>query len=106
MKGNELERNQIHEELNPFKAKNQKSGSEEEKVQDNLYVGNNDIKNSGFEEGELRMNLDLNENKVLIDESIKYKTLNKLINNSTIKSKQSISPAKPKITNCEVYSKI
>jgi hypothetical protein len=69
MKGSELTRSQINRDLDPLKLINQNpepeelqdQGDNEELKEDFFNEGNDVIRNSGFAEGMLRMNLQLDE---------------------------------------------
>ena len=77
MKGSELTRSKIQDDLDPFKEINKPltidppmSKSESAKIDQHfLEEGNNIIRKSGFEEGMLRANLELQEDKLYIDQS-------------------------------------
>lgn len=72
MKGSELERNQVSQELDPFKMINQhppEDSKSEGRVEQYFEEENNVARMSGYDEAILRMNLQLNENKAFVDQS-------------------------------------
>ena len=73
MKGSELARNQVSGDFDPLKLINMHSQEEkksEKLAKQLLEEGDNVVRRSGFDEGMLRLNLQLNEHKVFIDQDM------------------------------------
>lgn len=90
MKGSELARNQVHEELDPFKMINKtpELSKEEEELQkevskEDLKRESEAIKKSGFEESMVRMNLQLSKEDQYIDRSVAPSAARKINSTAT-----------------------
>lgn len=71
MKGSELARNQVTGDLDPFKMINKHTPEEKKsEIPSKQFFeeGDNVVRRSGFDEGMLRLNLQMNEQKVFIDQ--------------------------------------